>query len=114
MSTGWLLLVVITAQDVPAKHDDFWWLTTVLTVTTVYDVESTFHGLQKCGGCRESSPLGKLMVNRGRLPTYAIQFGLNLSLLLLARSKGGGWTSAVITIALGHFIAGTLNLRFVF
>jgi len=118
MWTSLLLVLSLSTQGLPVERDsdpdDLRWLTAALTAATVYDVETTFRGLANCSGCGERSPVGRWLVKEGRLPTYAAQFALNSGLLLLARSKGGGWTSAAVTIAVGHLIAGTLNLRFVF
>lgn len=118
MWTSCLLLLSLSAQgplvERDRDRDNFWWLTAALTAATIYDVETTFRGLDNCNGCRERSPVGRVLVTEGRLPTYAAQFALNSGLLLLARATGGGWTSAALTIAVGHFVAGTLNLRFVF
>lgn len=118
MWTSCLLLLSLSTQGLPVERDsdpdDFWWMTTALTAATAYDVETTFRGLANCGGCRERSPVQRWLVRKGRLPTYVAQFAANSGLLLLARSKGGGWTSAALTIAVGHFVAGTWNLRFVF
>ncbi len=118
MWTSLLLVLSLSTQGLPVERDsdpdDFWWMTAALTATTVYDVETTFHGLANCSSCSERSPVQSLLIREGRLPTYAAQFAANSALLLLARSKGGGWTSAAITLAVGHFVAGTMNLRFVF
>lgn len=118
MWTSLLLVLSLSTQGLPVERDsdpdDLRWLTAALTAATVYDVETTFRGLANCSGCGERSPVGRWLVKEGRLPTYAAQFALNSGLLFLARSKGGGWTSAAVTIAVGHLVAGTLNLRFVF
>ena len=118
MWTGLFLLLSLSTQGLPleadSNGDDFWWMTAALTAATTYDIETTFRGLANCNDCREGSPVQRLLVNNGRLPTYAAQLAVNSGLLLLARSQGGGWAVAAVTIAVGHFVAGTMNLRFVF
>ena len=118
MWSSLLLALSLSTQALPAERvtdpDDFWWTAAALTAATVYDVETMFHGLANCTGCSEQSPVQSLLIREGRLTTYAVQFAANSALLLLVKSKGGGWTSAAITLAIGHFVAGTMNLRFVF
>ena len=86
-----------------------------LNVAMVIDMESTFAGLEKCGGCREGNPLLAGPVDRGRLLTYALQLGLNAFVVHMAeRAKDrprSFWKYLPWSLAAGHGIAAALNLR---
>ena len=69
----------------PESSRSWWLMYGVLTLATVADVESTFHGLDRCATCREGNPIMRPFVERGRGATYAFTFGLNALTMELAR-----------------------------
>lgn len=63
----------------------YFWTYAALTITTILDVETTFHALDRCSTCYEANPLMAPFVKRGRGATYAFAFSLNVIQMERAR-----------------------------
>jgi hypothetical protein len=106
---------VKTAQKRVADRN-FWILTGVTVAATVYDTETTFAGIKN--GAREGNPLMRPFVESGRPATYAVQMAVTggISYLAYRQKKRGsaGWWFFPVVLTVGHTVAGSLNLRYVF
>lgn len=101
----------------------FWGLAAGLTAATIYDIETTYAGLNRCETCREGNPLMRHVVEAGRPASYGVAMGLNAGLMYysyrLRKSNNSSGKKRLWwllpTIAIGaHGVAGSLNLRYVF
>lgn len=95
-------------------------VSTFLVASTIFDVETTFAAIKKSGG-HEGNPLVRPFIERGRLPTYAVQFGLDAVFLFIAyeikksdnpRIQRTWWVLPSIA-ATGHTVADGLNCRYI-
>jgi hypothetical protein len=97
----------------PRSTRTYWTMAAVLTLTTVYDVESTFRFLEKCMECTERNPIVKPFVDRGRLATYAFSAAVNAIVLYVARRmymRGHDWWYVFPTaVSAVHGTAGSWN-----
>lgn len=90
-----------------------------LVASTIFDVETTFAAIHN--GAHEANPLMKPFVNKGRVPTYAVQLGVDAILLSIAyeikksshRDLQKVWWVLPTVAATGHTVASGLNLRYV-
>lgn len=105
----------------PAKRvadGKFWMVGAGLTLSTIYDIETTHRGLNGClGSCREANPIAGLLIARNRPTAYAIGAAVSAGAMYITyRLKKGNhktwWISPVAVTAI-HTAAGTANLRFV-
>ena len=106
-----VLLLTACATDPAIRRQQI-----ALNVATIIDMESTFAGLARCGdGCREANPILAGAVDRGRLATYAIQFGLNALAIRMAEKArtrpNSFWKYLPWSLIAGHGLAATLNIR---
>jgi len=90
------------------------WLAIFLSLATIYDVETTFHGINH--GAREGNPIMRPVIEAGKPTTYLVMGGVNAAVLYYAhhlKEKGHkGWYIAPAVAISTHGVAGTLNLRF--
>lgn len=100
----------------------FWGLAAGLATATIYDIETTYAGLNRCETCRESNPLMRSFVEKGRPTLYGVTMGVNTGIMYAAyRLRNSNnpslkklwWVIPVVAIGL-HGTAGSLNLRYVF
>jgi hypothetical protein len=106
-------------ERTPRPPDRPLWIATGLTVAaTVFDVETTFHALERCAGCVEGNLFGRGVVDSGRGWTYGVQLalvgGLAYTSWRMRRSTQPGlrrawWLPLALAGAL-HTVAGVLNL----
>ncbi len=83
---------------------------------TIFDVETTFRGLENCSNCKELNPLMRPFVNSGRPATYAVETGVNTAIIYYSyRLKENGsklWWAIPFAVGAVHSVAGSANLRF--
>ena len=100
----------------------FWSLAAGLAAATIYDIETTYAGLNRCKTCRESNPVMRHVVEAGRPTLYGVAMGINTGIMYVAHrlrnsnnpsSKKLWWLPPVIAIGV-HGTVGSLNLRYVF
>ncbi len=105
----------------PAKRvadGKFWAVGAGLTLSTVYDIETTQRALSRCSGnCSEANPLAGLLITRNRPTAYAIGAALNSVAIYITywqKKKGHKtWWISPIAVTAAHTTLGTANLRFV-
>lgn len=127
-----LLTCPILAQEnpVPKKEDasaaktakkpvidkNFYLVSAALTASSVYDLETTFAAIKN--GAREGNPIMRPIINAGRPAAYPVNMAINTGLMYLSyRYKKNGhfnWWIIPVAATVGHTVAGSLNLRFVF
>ncbi len=116
-----------SAQDVPGvghrplvgksvADKKFWTVNTFLIGSTIYDMESTYFALDKCGnGCRERNPLMRPFVKAGRPALYAIQGSLDAGIIYasykLKKEDKKLWWLLPVVVTAAHSVAGTHNVR---
>lgn len=85
-----------------------------LTVATIFDVEATFHMLDRYPQTLEGNPITRPIVESGRLTTYAYSMGVNAAVMYLARKlfdRGDpAWRILPIAFTVVHVIAGSWNI----
>ena len=106
------------AQNNKTADKKFWTVNAFLVGSTIYDVESTYFTLNKCGTCQESNFFMKPFVNAGRPAIYAIQGSIDAGVVYASYKvkKGSGkfkkvWWFVPVAMTAGHFVAGTYNVR---
>ena len=97
------------------SYKPYWLMYALLTATTVYDVETTFHRLGQCpNDCMEGNPVVRPFVERGRAATYAYTTLVNGIIMYVARrmfNRGHDWWRIFPMAVSGvHIAAGSWNL----
>ena len=107
---------VVKPAKKPVIDKNFCIASAVLTASTVYDLETTFAGIKN--GAREGNPLMRPIVNAGRPVAYPVNIAIDTGIMYLSyryKKKGNsGWWLLPVVVTVGHTVAGSLNLRFVF
>lgn len=90
-----------------------------LVGTTVFDVETTFAALNKCGNtCHEGNSLMYPLVQSGRPAVYAVNGAIDAGLIAwsykLKKDGSKLWWFLPIVAGTAHGLAGGFNMRFVF
>lgn len=97
---------------------NFWLMAGGLTVSTAYDVETTFHGIKYSPGFHERTSGMKPFVAHGRAATYAVQVTTNVGMMYMTyqfkKSKHQHikklWWIMPTLLTVGHTYYGTRNL----
>ncbi len=124
MKTLFLAFVVVfyslpaLAQDKVADKK-FIFSNAFLVGTTVFDMESTFAALNKCGNtCREGNPLLRPLFNSGRPVVYVVEGAVDVGLITwsykLKKAGNKLWWFPPVAVGSIHGLWGGVNLRFVF
>ena len=90
-----------------------------LAGTTVFDMETSFAAIDKCGGsCKEGNPLLRPLFNSSRPAVYAVQGAVDVGIITwsykLKKDGNKLWWFPPLVIGTAHAITGGFNLRFVF
>lgn len=100
--------------DLPRSARPYWTSYAWLTLATIYDVESTLYLLQRCEECKETNPLVRTFVDRGRAATYAYSVAVNGIVMYFARrmfDRGDPrWDYFPFALSIVHAIAGSWNV----
>jgi hypothetical protein len=100
----------------PVIDKNFYIASAVLTASSVYDLETTFAALKN--GAREGNPIMRPIINAGRPVAYPVNMAINSGIMYLSyryKKRGYyGWWLLPTVVTIGHTVAGSLNLRFVF
>jgi hypothetical protein len=87
-----------------------------LVSATVFDIETTYIGLENCSRCKELNPVMRPFVNSGRPAIYTVEMGINAGMIYYSYKlkKRGSKLWWVIPVAVGaaHGVAGGSNLKF--
>ena len=105
-------------DDKKVTDGNFWLMAGGLTISTVYDAETTFHGIRYSPGFHEKNPSMKPFVAHGRAATYAVQASANIGVMYVAykfkksryRQLGKCWWAMPVVWIVGHTYYGTRNL----
>ncbi len=105
----------------PAKRvadGKFWAVGAGLTLSTIYDIETTHRGLSGCSGsCREANPIAGLLISRNRPTAYAVGVAVSAGAMYvmyrLKKSNHKTWWISPVAVTAVHAAVGTANLRFV-
>ncbi len=106
----------VQAQSKDVADKKFWIVSTLLIGSTIYDVESTFYGLNRCkGGCHEGNWFMKPLVKAGQPGLYAVQGSIDAGALYVSyevkkRGHKKLWLILPVTMTVAHLIGGTRNL----
>jgi hypothetical protein len=107
---------VVKAIKKPVIDKNFYIASAVLTASSVYDLETTFAALKN--GAREGNPIMRPIINAGRPVAYPVNMAINTGIMYLSyryKKRGNyGWWLLPAVGTIGHTVAGSLNLRFVF
>lgn len=111
-----LLLIPTYLQAQEVTDRKFWTVNTLLVGSTVYDVESTYFALDRCGNnCREGNPFMRPFVKAGKPWLYAVQGSVDAGIIYssykMKKNNNKLWWLLPIAITTTHSIAGTHNIR---
>jgi hypothetical protein len=97
--------------------DDMKLVAGLLVAATIYDIETTVAGLDRCKNCSEGNPFARAVVANGRPAMYAVGLASDFVLVYAAyklKERGYSWWWALPAAGIAvHGLAGTMNLRFV-
>lgn len=94
----------------------FWVVNSLVIGTTIYDVESTYFALNKCGiSCREANPIMRPVVEAGKPFLYAVRGSIDAAVIFSSyKMKKEGrkfWYILPVVVTAGYSIIGTNNIR---
>lgn len=110
-----LISIPVKAQDRNIADEKFWVTSTLLIGSTIYDVESTYFALGKCGICREANPVMRPFVEAGRPWLYTIQGSVDAGIIFtsyeMKKRHNKWWWVLPVAVSAAHLTAGTRNIK---
>lgn len=108
--------VLAQTQKEKVADGKFWTMNFLMIGSTVYDSETTYYTLDRCGNnCKEGNPLMRPFVNAGRPWLYAVQGSIDAGVIYTSyqmKKKGHKfWYILPVALTVAHSAAGTHNLR---